>query len=103
VAVSGDRNDGRVNPFARSNDRLLAYEKRTGDFLAQYRLKDDDGWADLRGMYVIAGVEDQPDRLIWLSKDSVNQAVLQAAPETDGASPSPSAGGSGSPAASASP
>jgi hypothetical protein len=54
-------------------------------------------------MYVIAGVEDQPDRLIWLSKDSVNQAVLQAAPETDGASPSPSAGGSGSPAASASP
>lgn len=103
VAGSGDRNDGRVYTFDRSNDRLLAYEKRSGDFLAQYRLQDDDGWADLRGMYVIAGVEDQPDRLIWLSKDSVNQAVLQAAPETDGASPSPSAGGSGSPAASASP
>jgi hypothetical protein len=103
VAGSGDRNDGRVYTFDRSNDRLLAYEKRSGDFLAQYRLKDDDGWADLRGMYVIAGVEDQPDRLIWLSKDSVNQAVLQAAPETDGASPSPSAGSSGSPAASASP
>ena len=85
VAGSGDRNDGRVYTFDRSNDRLLAYEKRSGDFLAQYRLKDDDGWADLRGMYIIAGVEDQPDRLIWLSKDSVNQAVLEAAPELLGA------------------
>ena len=64
-------------------------------------MEQRDVAADLRGMYVIAGVEEQPDRLIWLSKDAVNQVVLQAAPETDGASPSP--GASGSPPASASP
>ena len=64
--------------FDRSNDRLLAYDKRSGDFIAQYRLKGGDGWADLRAMYVIPGVEDSPTRLVWLSKDAVNQAVLQA-------------------------
>src|SRR6185503_5262095 len=81
VAGAGGRNEGHVYTFDRSNDRLLAYDKRTGDFIAQYRLKDGEGWADLRAMYVMAGVEDQPDRLIWLSKDAVNQAVLEAAPE----------------------
>jgi hypothetical protein len=96
VAGAGDRNAGRVYTFDRSNARLLAYDKRTGDFLNQYRLKDDDGWADLRSMYIVPGVEDQPDRLVWLSKDGVNQAVLEAAPETDGASPAPSASASGS-------
>lgn len=102
VAGGGERGKGRVYTFDRSNDRLLAYEKATGDIIGQYRLKGDEGW-DLRAMYVIAGVEDQPDRLIWLSKDAVNQVVLQATPETDGASPSPGASASGSPAASASP
>jgi hypothetical protein len=101
VAGAGDRNQGRVYAFDRSNDRLLAYDKRSGDFLAQYRLKDDEGWSELRAMYVIAGVEEQPDRVVWLSKDAVNQAVLEAAPEVDAASPSP--GASGSPAVSPSP
>ena len=103
VAGAGARNEGHVYTFDRSNDRLLAYDKRTGDFVAQYRLKDGEGWADLRAMYIIPGVEDQPDRLIWLSKDAVNQAVLQAAPETAGASPSPSGGASGSPSTAPSP
>ena len=103
VAGSGERGKGKVYTFDRSNARVLAYDKATGFYLAQYRLKDDESWSDLRGMYVIAGVEDQPDRLIWLSKDAVNQVVLQAPPETDGASPSPGASGSTSPAASPSP
>ena len=49
-------------------------------------------------MYVIAGVEEAPDTLIWLSSDTVNQAVLEAVPTTDGASPAPS--GSGAPSGS---
>jgi hypothetical protein len=101
VAGAGERNKGNVYTFDRSNDRVLAFEKSSGKFVAQYRLADSDGWADLRSMYVVPGVEDQADRLVWLSKDAVNQVVLEAAPETDGASPSP--GTSGSPSASASP
>ena len=103
VTGSGGRNEGRVYTFDRSNDRVVAYDKRTGDFVAQYRLADGDGWADLRSMYIIPGVEDQPDKLVWLSKTAVNQAVLQAIPETDGASPSPSGGSSGSPSSSTTP
>jgi hypothetical protein len=103
VAGSGERNDGRIYTFDRSNARLLAYDKRTGDFVGQYRLQDGDGWSDMRGMYVIPGVEDQPDRIVWLSKDAVNQAVLAAAPESDGASPAPSASASGSASSAPSP
>ena len=106
VAGSNDpqsRNQGKVYTFDRSNDRVLAYDKRTGDFVAQYRLKDSDAWGDLRAMYIIPGLEDQPDKLVWLSKDAVNETVLEAAPDAEGASPSPSAGASGSPSTSPSP
>jgi hypothetical protein len=104
VAGAGERNKGNVYTFDRSNDRVLAFEKSSGKFVAQYRLADSDGWADLRSMYIVPGVEDQADRLVWLSKDAVNQVVLEAAPETGGASPSPGTPGtSGSPSASASP
>ena len=76
VAGSNDpasRNQGKVYTFDRSNDRVLAYDKRSGDFIAQYRLKDSDAWGDLRAMYIIPGVGGQPDKLVWLSKDGVNE------------------------------
>jgi hypothetical protein len=92
-----------VYTFDRSNDRVLAYDKRSGDFIAQYRLKDSDAWGDLRAMYIIPGVGGQPDKLVWLSKDGVNETVLEAAPDADGASPSPSSTASGSPSTSPSP
>ena len=106
VAGSNDpasRNQGKVYTFDRSNDRVLAYDKRSGDFIAQYRLKDSDAWGDLRAMYIIPGVGGQPDKLVWLSKDGVNETVLEAAPDADGASPSPSSTASGSPSTSPSP
>jgi hypothetical protein len=54
-------------------------------------------------MYIVPGVDDQPDTLVWLSKDAVNQTLLEAAPEAGGASPPPSTGASASPSTSASP
>jgi hypothetical protein len=66
--------------------------------VAQYRLAEGDGWKDLRSMYVIAGVEEAPDTLVWLSASAVNQAVLEAVPSGDGPSPAPS--GSAAPGAS---
>ena len=105
VTGAGARNEGRVYAYDRTNARVIAYDKRSGDFLAQYRLADGDGWKDLRSMYVIAGVEEAPDTLVWLSANAVNQAVLDAVPSGDGASPAPSGSGapSASPSASASP
>ena len=99
VTGAGGRNEGRVYTYDRTNARLLAYDKRSGDFVAQYRLAEGDGWADLRSLYVIPGVEEAPDTVVWLSASAVNQAVLEAVPTDDGASPAPS----GSTAPSASP
>jgi hypothetical protein len=102
VAGAGGRNEGRIYTYDKPNARILAYDKRTGDFAGQYRLAEGDGWKDLRAMYVIPGVEDAPDTLIWLSADTVNQAVLQALPEPD-PSASGSPGASGSPSIAPSP
>ncbi len=98
VTGAGLRNEGLVYTYDRTNARLLAYDKRSGKFEAQYRLAEGDGWKDLRSMYVIAGVEEAPDTLVWLSASAVNQAVLEAVPSGDGASPAPS--GSAAPGAS---
>jgi hypothetical protein len=96
VAGAGGRNEGRIYTYDKRNARIMAFDKRTGDFVQQYRLAEGDGWKDIRAMYVVPGVEDAPDVLVWLSANAVNQATLEAAPE-----PEPSA--SGSPGASASP
>lgn len=105
VAGASDRNKGVVYCFDRAHARLIAYDKATGDYVAQYRLAEGDGWEDLRAMYIIAGVEDQPDSIVWISADTVHQALLQAPPDADGgASPAPSAAaGSPSPDAEPSP
>jgi hypothetical protein len=49
-------------------------------------------------MYIVAGIEDAPATVVWLSKSGVHQAVLEAVPDTaPRASPSaaPSPAGSG--------
>ena len=109
VAGAGDRYQGRLYAFDPENQRIIAYDKGKGTFIEQYRLAGGaDGWKDLRGMYIVAGVEDQPATLVWLSADGVHQAVLTAteAPATPGASGSPAPSGaapSGSAPASPSP
>ena len=103
VAGAGGRNEGRVYAYDKKNARILAYDKRTGDYAGQYRLAEGDGWADIRSMYVVAGVEDAPDTLVWLSGNSVNQAVLQAVPEPEVPAGSAVPGASGSPSTAPSP
>jgi hypothetical protein len=95
VTGAGERGQGRVYAYDPENARLLAFAKGDGKYVEQYRLAEGDGWADLRGMYVIAGVEDQPATLVWLSADGIHQAVLTAVPAegSPGASGSPSPSG----------
>jgi hypothetical protein len=90
VTGAGGRNEGMVYTYDRTNARVIAYDKRSGDFVAQYRLAEGDGWADLRSMYVVAGVEEAPDTLVWLASDAIHQAVLEPVTTDDGASPAPS-------------
>ena len=72
---------------------MLAFDKAGGSYLAQYRLAGGrPDWEDLRGLYIIPGVEEAPPTLVWLAKDRIGQAVLEAVPD-DGtiATPAPEA------------
>ena len=103
VTGAGERSAGRIYAFDPANLRILAYAKSNGAFIEQYRIAGSDAWKDLRAMFVIAGVEDQPATLFWQSADGIHQAVLTPTetPVTPDASGSP--GPSGSAPASAGP
>lgn len=83
VAGATERRVGSVYAFDRPNARIVAIDKDKGTYVAQYRLAGGaQDWSDLRAMYVLAGVEDAPSTLVWLSKSGVHQAVLEAVPDT---------------------
>jgi hypothetical protein len=109
VMVSGatDQREGAVYAFDRRNDRVLAFDKASGDFVAQYRLAGGlPDWGDLRGMYIIAGIDEAPATLIWLAADRVGQVALEAVPDvapTPSPEPSDASDESADPAAEATP
>jgi hypothetical protein len=97
IASGSDRRTGRLYGWDPSNGRIVAFDKVDGRFRAQYRLPAGSaGWADIRGMYVLPGVADQPDTLVWASANAIHDAVLEAVVPI--ASPSPAASGVASPA-----
>ncbi len=79
VAGTGDQREGVVYAFDSRNDRVLAYDKASGEYVAQYRLAGErPDWEDLRALYVIPGVEEAPATLVWLGEDRIGEAVLEA-------------------------
>lgn len=82
--VSGDseRRTGNVYAFDRPNARIVALDKSDGSYKAQYRLAGGPkDWSDLRAIYIVAGIEQAPAKAVWLSKDGVHQALLEAVPD----------------------
>jgi hypothetical protein len=91
VTGQGERREGTVFTYDKEQARLVEYEKASGNYLGQYRLAEGaEGWADLRGMYVLPGVEDGPPAVYWVSPTSFNKAFLE--PIADEANPSGSPG-----------
>ena len=73
------RASASVYGYDRANSRVLKIDKDSGAIQAQYRLANGDpGWADLRGMAVVAGTGTEPDTLIWIDKDRVMSSLLEA-------------------------
>jgi hypothetical protein len=102
VSGQGERRKGTVFTYGRDNARLIEYDKAGGDYVGQYRLVDDDeGWQDLRGFYVLPGIEEGPPTVFWISSSALHQALLEPVSDDGAASPStspgPSAGASGAP------
>jgi hypothetical protein len=100
ITGRGDRRTGVVYGYDRRNSRIIELDKATGAYRAQYRLAGGvAGWDDVRGMYIQPPTDTAAAPiLIWISRDSINQVVLEAVPDVAPATPAPSSGPSGSPA-----
>jgi hypothetical protein len=99
--ASGQRKIGSVYVLDRPNARVVALDKANGDYKGQYRLAGGlTDWSDMRGMYLIAGIDQEPPTLFWLSRDGLHESVLVAVPDT---APSAGPGASATPKPSASP
>jgi hypothetical protein len=95
ISSGSERRAGTVYGFDDANDRVIALSKVNGAFLGQYRLEADgkDAWTDFRGFFVQPGNENDPDSIVWITKNGLHRAVLQSAAAA-GASPGPSKGAS---------
>ena len=78
VGSGAERRTGTIYGFDPGSDRLVGLSKVNGSFVTQFRLAGSDaGWADVRGFYVEAGLEQEPDAVVWLSKTGISRVVLQ--------------------------
>ncbi|HSS36379.1 MAG TPA: hypothetical protein VLR93_08890 [Patescibacteria group bacterium] len=103
VASGTDKGAGAIYGYDRGNRRIVGLAKDGGSIEAQYRLASDEaGWGDLRGMYVLAGTDTEPDTLVWIDKNRLMSSLLEGV-QAPSASPSPSAGASPSGAPSPTP
>ena len=92
----GARGSGTLYAYDAPNARIVALDKASGTFKEQYRYVANPGWHDLRGMYVVAGVNGDPATLYWIDGKHLYASVLQALPGSTGATPAPGSSASGS-------
>jgi len=99
IASATAARTGSLYALDRTNGRVIAYDKGSGEFREQYRLGAAGGWGDVRAMIVDAGKDGDPSTLWWIDAGRLMSASLAASPSgaaTETGSPSPS----GSPPAS---
>jgi hypothetical protein len=85
IGSGADRRAGTIYGFDATSDRLIGLSKSNGSYVAQYRLAGGStSWADFRGFYVEASLPDEPDAIVWISKQGVSRALLQPVGELGG-------------------
>ena len=95
VASPDAKSEGVMYAFDRGSDRIVAFAKANGKYVAQYRIAEGGpDWSDVRAFYVVNRAEGQAPLVYWIDADRIGAAVLQDA------STLPSPAPSGSPAAS---
>jgi hypothetical protein len=100
IESGAERRTGTIYGFDPGNDRLVGLSKVSGAFIAQYRLAESaTGWADFRGFYVQAGLDEEPDAVTWISKTGLHRVLLQPVGELGEPSASESPGTSDAPTA----
>jgi hypothetical protein len=102
IASPGDRGEGVMYGYDPGSDRIIAFDKGNGKYLAQYRIADGGpDWSDLRAFFVVNRATGQAPVIYWINADRIGSATLQDVSATPSASPS--AGPSSSPKGSAKP
>ncbi len=93
------RRTGTLYAFDTANDRLVAFSKADGSFIAQYLLAGKDtAWSDMQAMYVQPGADDTaPATVWWISSTGLHTVLLEAVANPD-ATPAPSPTASPTPA-----
>ncbi len=87
--------EGVMYGYDPGSDRIVAFDKATGAYQAQYRIANGGlDWADVRGFAVVPRAAGQAPIAYWIERDRLGTAVLQdvSALPTPSASPSSSPG-----------
>ncbi len=100
----GARGEGTMYGYDPGSDRIVAFDKGNGKYVAQYRIAaGGPDWADLRGFFVVNRAAGQAPVIYWINADRIGSAVLQdvsaLASPSPSASPAPSPKGSPKPSA----
>lgn len=92
------RRQGRIYGWDGLSGRVIAFDKADGDYIEQYRVAGlGPTFEDLRGAYVVPGIEDAPATLVWIDGTRILASLLEPALGGSASpSPSPSASPSGS-------
>ena len=90
LASAAEKRTGRIYAYDAAASRIVAFDKGTGDFIEQYLLAGGShAMSDLRGLFVVPGVDDKPATLYWTTSDELHVVTLAAAPAEPAASPTP--------------
>jgi hypothetical protein len=90
VTGTGTDAGGRLYLYDARWDRIVAFDKTDGAYVAQWKpAPDTPSMADVRGMYVVRGKKkNDPDTLYWVTPDGLFRSALSTR-----AAPAPAASG----------
>ena len=97
ITSPGARGEGTMYAFDPGTDRIIAFDKASGKYQAQFRIAGQGkDWADIRAFFVVNRASGQAPILYWIDAQRVGVATLQDISTP----PTPPPAASGSPGAS---
>ena len=91
MTASSTRGQGTVYVYDATWHRVIAFDKATGAYVAQYiAAEGTPAFQDVRGMLLLDPGGGKTPSIVWATKDRLMVTVLQPAPTGAAASPSPS-------------
>lgn len=104
IASPGTRGEGVMYGYDPGSDRILAFDKVSGKYQAQFRIAGQGlDWADLRAFFVVNRASGQAPILYWIDAQRIGVTTLQDISTPPTPPPAPTGSPGASPAGSAKP